>query len=1062
STNLQCIPPVVRKASTNVLLAPNRNGPISHPMLAGPLKLSNKPPLPLHLGGYEEPPFSSLRGDLPASFPSLREQAAAPVLDVGTPAGTEAGPFPAVFPYSRSSVSSATQEFVHEQGCTGKLRTQKVRAAMQSSKKRGKRPIRRRNEGSFAIGLCSKESNELVTTRIPVIGEGEIHQLNILSEAFFSAATHSWLEEDKNVLVSLLSSLQNILTQPQWEVYLVKLCCNNEFRRSVLTIVKLFEDELNNCRVETAVLHQTGQISYSTLVSLVHLIIPPLLKLLRFLHALWADEVVFHLPQELKEAERMNSCELSLCILGKTLKRGDIDVKENDLGKWLRQIRESGYNLLGLCAPIKGAFSELLDSSSVSEAIVENMRSMQFWHLTRLIDIIIIPFAKHCPHKLLAEWMLKLFLPLISYCEDMLHYRWLDLLNTGRANVPCCFGYTCESEESVKNMENYLLVDLTRKFCKLLGALSSPELNDASCKLNYTSSSSIVGYILLNDNDCFESLSMSLFGWWVDGEATIDAVPFCNALVQVTVDTENGKLRRFVVDDMLPALIRRLCDGLPCMIQQTVSMLSNQMNCNNEKANNDLLVLCRNIYTLCMQSQDFGFKGLDNGNKVYQFDWWFAEQKKDLFVKASSHAPEDFPLPAELYLPIYMDLLHEANAMDDCLEYGSSHQAVFEKLSQDFRIRHAINSCMDHNVRMISNILERKMPAAYWEKRSSQMIEWLRKLITSKPYIKVSDSWESVREHLMANFVIDLKHFRLDVGYAVDFFKLLLFFWEPKFHPLIREDRKDELINTACLLVLSEQSKYNEPLELHVLDFMDHLKPYASSYIYRRKKEFGYFKAREQVKLHEKFDKYLSSGELDDDIKSFSTSEDDYVYLIDKYIANSQFAELDMKLIQVSLKERAQIVKRKHEIDTYSKCLRSTLANEKVKDCLKELISELDMEGFFDVNNNSIIWEKESFRVLVNNFENLVFSVHPFPRHLVIQGIMVVGVELLKWREDVEQFWMDTRYYDSVYYDLLRQPLEKSPMVLHPVRSEGVCFSMDLQRGAGTTYIQTLPAPCRG
>jgi hypothetical protein len=79
-------------------------------------------------------------------------------------------------------------------------------------------------------------------------------------------------------------------------------------------------------------------------------------------------------------------------------------------------------------------------------------------------------------------------------------------------------------------------------------------------------------YILLND--CFKTLSMSLFGWWVDDEATINTVPFCNALVQVAVATNNEKLRRFVEDDMLPALIRRLCDSLPCTVQRTISMLS--------------------------------------------------------------------------------------------------------------------------------------------------------------------------------------------------------------------------------------------------------------------------------------------------------------------------------------------------------------------------------------------------------------------------------------------------------------------------------------------------------
>lgn len=94
----------------------------------------------------------------------------------------------------------------------------------------------------------------------------------------------------------------------------------------------------------------------------------------------------------------------------------------------------------------------------------------------------------------------------------------------------------------------------------------------------------------------------------MDDEATIDVVPFCNALVQVTVARNNKKLRQFVEDDMLPALIRRLYDGLPCTLQRTisklsVSKLSNQMIHSNEKAKQDLLVLCQKIYTLCVRSQ---------------------------------------------------------------------------------------------------------------------------------------------------------------------------------------------------------------------------------------------------------------------------------------------------------------------------------------------------------------------------------------------------------------------------------------------------------------------------
>lgn len=62
-------------------------------------------------------------------------------------------------------------------------------------------------------------------------------------------------------------------------------------------------------------------------------------QLLRFVHALWTDEAEFFLRKELREAKRMNSCEQDFSILGAELKCRE----ENELGKWLQQIRESGY-----------------------------------------------------------------------------------------------------------------------------------------------------------------------------------------------------------------------------------------------------------------------------------------------------------------------------------------------------------------------------------------------------------------------------------------------------------------------------------------------------------------------------------------------------------------------------------------------------------------------------------------------------------------------------------------------------------------------------------------------
>jgi hypothetical protein len=106
-------------------------------------------------------------------------------------------------------------------------------------------------------------------------------------------------------------------------------------------------------------------------------------------------------------------------------------------------------------------------------------------------------------------------------------------------------------------------------------------------------------------------LNMNLLGSWVDGEATLDAVPFCHALVRVAVATNNRNVRQFIVDDMLPSTIKRLYDGLPCAVQQTIGMLSSELDLSkSKKASEDLLVLCEEIYKVFIQSQVFCYLSL--------------------------------------------------------------------------------------------------------------------------------------------------------------------------------------------------------------------------------------------------------------------------------------------------------------------------------------------------------------------------------------------------------------------------------------------------------------------
>jgi hypothetical protein len=79
----------------------------------------------------------------------------------------------------------------------------------------------------------------------------------------------------------------------------------------------------------------------------------------------------------------------------------------------------------------------------------------------------------------------------------------------------------------------------------------------------------------------------------------------------------------------------------------------------------------------------------DRENTGDRFKDWFSRQKQDLLVKASCPIPVDFPVDLwnweledefQKYLPTYVDMSYEADAMD-CPEYGYPCQStLFEKL----------------------------------------------------------------------------------------------------------------------------------------------------------------------------------------------------------------------------------------------------------------------------------------------------------------------------------------------------------------------------------------------
>ncbi|KAE8810274.1 hypothetical protein D1007_13002 [Hordeum vulgare] len=116
----------------------------------------------------------------------------------------------------------------------------------------------------------------------------------------------------------------------------------------------------------------------------------------------------------------------------------------------------------------------------------------------------------------------------------------------------------------------------------------------------------------------------------------------------------------------------------------------------------------------------------------------------------------------------------------------------------------------------------------------------------------------------------------------------------------------------------------NYPLKPDPLDFLVHLRPYASVYIKKKKKE--------------------QSGEC--------ARRDD---------ENGQFAKLDTSLAKLSFERMTNIVKREHEINSYTQSMRALLLNDKVKGQLISLMNLLDEEGFFNIDDDSIDWDLQKF-----------------------------------------------------------------------------------------------------
>ncbi|KAE8710563.1 Protein HASTY 1 [Hibiscus syriacus] len=303
---------------------------------------------------------------------------------------------------------------------------------------------------------------------------------------------------------------------------------------------------------------------------------PPLLKLLRAIHALWSPSVFQVLPGEIKAAMSMSDVDRSSLLgignpkLSKGAltfndgsrfvvnKEGYTEPNETDIRNWLKGIRDSGYNVMGLSTTIGDPFFKYMDIDSVALALVENIQSMEFRHTRQLVHSVLIPLVKSCPTDMWEVWLEKLLHTLFVHCQQALSCSWFGLLCEGRAKVPdhhdILTGSDLKVEPSLEHSGHVSRVDMS-------------SLKD----LDAFASSSMVGFLLKHKSLAIPVLQISLEAFtWTDSEAVTKVCSFSAVVVILSILTNNVDLQGYVSRDLFSAVIQeiRLPDrfySLPCI-----------------------------------------------------------------------------------------------------------------------------------------------------------------------------------------------------------------------------------------------------------------------------------------------------------------------------------------------------------------------------------------------------------------------------------------------------------------------------------------------------------------
>jgi exportin-5 len=334
----------------------------------------------------------------------------------------------------------------------------------------------------------------------------------------------------------------------------------------------------------------TMALSMSPLVAHLKWALPPLLKLLRCIHALWSESITPTLPSEVRGALAMGVPEMT-ALLGTALSSGSEDgtsqmegssggmgTKEYEVRTWLKGIRDSGYNMLGIAAArLGGGFFDDADgrAAALATALVENIKFMEMHHVRQLVHSVIVFFVKACPPAQWGEYLGRLLSPVLVYGQSVLSVSWASLMREGAVKPPVNWPTTSAgirandgSSKAIKTevILEKMLRDLTREYCNLLSVIASTTLSPRQLPAGehvlgteFIGSDSMLGFLMQHKEAALAALHIGIEALeWTDSEAVHKATPFCGAIVSMVSVLTDPELQEIVGQNMFLAAMRGL------------------------------------------------------------------------------------------------------------------------------------------------------------------------------------------------------------------------------------------------------------------------------------------------------------------------------------------------------------------------------------------------------------------------------------------------------------------------------------------------------------------------